>query len=78
MTHRSLNVIISPMTGREVREKYLKFFEEKGHARIQPARLVLDNDQTTLFTSSGMQPLIPYLLGESSKWGQINGLPTMF
>ncbi len=52
------------MTGREVRERYLKFFKEKGHAQIQPARLVLDADQTTLFTSSGMQPLIPYLLGQ--------------
>ncbi len=43
---------------------YLKFFESKGHTIISPAPLVLENDPTTLFTSSGMQPLVPYLLGE--------------
>jgi len=52
------------MTSKEVREKYLKFFESKGHIRIPPAPLVLENDPTTLFTSSGMQPLVPYLMGE--------------
>src|SRR3990167_6616346 len=52
------------MTAKEVREKYLKFFESKGHKRIDPAPLVLENDPTTLFTSSGMQPLVPYLMGE--------------
>ena len=53
------------MTSLEVRKKFLKFFEDKKHARIIPARLVLDGDTTTLFTSSGMQPLIPYLMGET-------------
>ncbi len=48
----------------EVRDKYLKFFEKRGHKIIPPAPLVLENDPTTLFTSSGMQPLVPYLMGE--------------
>ena len=58
------------MTSDEIREKYIKFFEEKGHARIEPAPLVLENDPTTLFTSAGMQPLIPYLKGESHPKGK--------
>ncbi len=52
------------MKANEVREKYLKFFEERGHKRIAPAPLVLKDDPTTLFTSAGMQPLVPYLLGK--------------
>ena len=52
------------MDANEIREKFLKFEVEKGHKLIQPAPLVLENDPTTLFTGSGMQPLLPYLLGE--------------
>jgi alanyl-tRNA synthetase len=52
------------MTGNEVRKKYLEFFEKRGHKIIPPAPLVLKDDPTTLFTSSGMQPLVPYLMGE--------------
>ena len=52
------------MTGNEIREKYLKFFEAHGHVRIAPSPLVLKDDPTTLFTSSGMQQLVPYLKGE--------------
>lgn len=52
------------MTGNEVREKYLKFFEKRGHKVISPAPLVLKDDPTTLFTSAGMQPLVPYLMGK--------------
>ena len=58
------------MTTDEVREKYLKFFEARGHKRITPAPLVLENDPTTLFTSSGMQPLVPYLMGETHPEGK--------
>ena len=58
------------MTTNEVREKYLKFFENRGHKIIPPAPLVLDNDPTTLFTSSGMQPLVPYLMGEPHPEGK--------
>ena len=52
------------MTSKEIREKYLKFFEGKGHAVVPSSGLVPENDPTTLFTGSGMQPMIQYLLGE--------------
>jgi len=52
------------MNASEIRQKYLKFFEARGHTIIPRARLVPDNDPSTLFTGSGMQPLVPYLLGE--------------
>lgn len=57
------------MTTSEVREKYLKFFERLGHKIIAPSPLVLENDPTTLFTSSGMQQMIPYLKGEKHPLG---------
>ncbi|HCR35497.1 MAG: Alanine-tRNA ligase [Candidatus Woesebacteria bacterium GW2011_GWC2_33_12] len=57
------------ITSSEVREKYLKFFEKRGHVIIPPAPLVLENDPTTLFTSSGMQPLVPYLMGKKHELG---------
>src|SRR5438445_13753224 len=52
------------MTAQEIRQAYLKFFVDRGHKVIPRALLVPQNDPTTLFTGSGMQPLIPYLLGE--------------
>ena len=52
------------MTVAEVRKRYLDFFKARGHAVIPSAPIVPENDPTTLFTSSGMQPLVPYLLGE--------------
>ena len=52
------------MNASEIREKYLEFEKSKGHEVIAPAPLVLENDPTTLFTGSGMQPLLPYLLGQ--------------
>ena len=52
------------MTLAEVRHKYLEFFKAKGHTIIPSAPLVPENDPTTLFTGSGMQPLVPYLLGQ--------------
>jgi alanyl-tRNA synthetase len=52
------------MTAQEIRQAYLDFFVERGHKVIPRAQLVPYNDPTTLFTGSGMQPLIPYLLGE--------------
>lgn len=58
------------MTSDEIRKKYLKFFEDKGHKRIEPAPLVLESDPTTLFTSAGMQPLTPYLKGENHPKGK--------
>jgi alanyl-tRNA synthetase len=57
------------MSGNEIRTKYLKFMEGKGHAIIPSSALVPENDPTTLFTGSGMQPLIPYLMGETHPKG---------
>ncbi len=53
------------MNAQQIRKAYLDFFNERGHATIARAKLKLENDPTTLFTGSGMQPLMPYLLGES-------------
>lgn len=52
------------MNANEIRQKFLDFQVKHGHKIINPAPLVLENDPTTLFTGSGMQPLLPYLLGE--------------
>ncbi len=57
------------MSGNEIREKYLRFMEKNGHAIIPSAALVPENDPTTLFTGSGMQPLIPFLMGEQHPMG---------
>lgn len=58
------------MTASEILNKYISFFEKQGHARIENSSLVPLNDPSTLFTSSGMQPLIPYLLGEEHPQGK--------
>ncbi|QQG47765.1 MAG: hypothetical protein HY044_01595 [Candidatus Woesebacteria bacterium] len=58
------------MTGSQLRQKYLNFFKSKNHKIIAPAPLVLKDDPSTLFTSSGMQPLIPHLLGAPHKDGK--------
>jgi len=52
------------MNAQDIRNSYLEFFKERGHAIIPRAKLIPYNDPTTLFTGSGMQPLLPYLLGE--------------
>ncbi len=56
-------------TGKQIRQKYLEFFEKRGHVIIPSAPLVPENDPTTLFTGSGMQPMIPYLLGQAHPLG---------
>ena len=53
----------------EIRNKYLKFFESKGHKIIPSAPLIPENDPSVLFTTAGMQPLVPYLLGEKHPEG---------
>ncbi|HOK20709.1 MAG TPA: alanine--tRNA ligase [Candidatus Paceibacterota bacterium] len=58
------------MTANELREKYLKFFEERGHHRLPSAPLIPENDPTVLFTTAGMHPLIPFLMGEKHPAGQ--------
>jgi alanyl-tRNA synthetase len=52
------------MQSEEIRNRFLKFFESRGHAIIPSASLVPENDPSVLFTTAGMQPLVPYLLGE--------------
>ena len=58
------------MTSKEIRQKFLDFYAKKEHAVIPAAPLVCESDPTTLFTSSGMQPLVPYLLGEQHPLGK--------
>ncbi len=57
------------MTADELRHAYLKFFRDRGHAVIGSAPLVPENDPTVLFTTAGMHPLVPYLLGEHHPQG---------
>ncbi len=57
------------ITTKEIRQKYLDYFKKRGHTIIPSSSLVPENDPTTLFTGSGMQPMIPYLLGESHAEG---------
>lgn len=57
------------MSGNEIRQKYLAFFAARGHAIVPSASLVPENDPTTLFTGSGMQPMLPYLMGEKHPKG---------
>ena len=52
------------MNAQKIRSKYLEFYKKQGHAVVERAPLILTNDPTTLFTGAGMQPMIPYLLGE--------------
>ncbi|MFA6159871.1 MAG: alanine--tRNA ligase [Parcubacteria group bacterium] len=57
------------MTASELRQKYLEFFEKNGHVIVPSGSLIPENDPTTLFTGSGMQPMIPYLMGEKHPLG---------
>lgn len=57
------------MNAQEIRKKYLEFCQKNGHTVIKRAPLILHNDPTTLFTGSGMQPLLPYLLGQDHPQG---------
>ncbi|MCJ8332542.1 MAG: alanine--tRNA ligase [Lentisphaeria bacterium] len=57
------------MKAKELRQKYLDFFTEKGHSVIGSALLVPENDPTVLFTTAGMHPLVPYLMGQKHPEG---------
>jgi alanyl-tRNA synthetase len=58
------------MNAQELRSKYIEFFKSKEHAQIQGKSLIPDNDPTVLFTTAGMHPLVPYLLGEAHPAGK--------
>ncbi|KKT45206.1 MAG: Alanine-tRNA ligase [Parcubacteria group bacterium GW2011_GWA2_44_15] len=58
------------MTAKELRQKYLDFFKSKGHAIISSGSLMPENDPTVLFTTAGMHPLVPYLMGENHPGGR--------
>jgi alanyl-tRNA synthetase len=58
------------MQSHEIRERFLKFFEKRGHAIIPSASLVPENDPSVLFNTAGMQPLVPYLLGAEHPKGK--------
>jgi alanyl-tRNA synthetase len=57
------------MTSDEIRSKYLQFFKEHGHSVISSSSLIPENDPTVLFTTAGMHPLVPYLLGSKHPQG---------
>ncbi len=57
------------LTSDELRSMYLEFFKGKGHAVIKSASLIPENDPTVLFTTAGMHPLVPYLMGEKHPAG---------
>jgi len=59
------------MTADDLRTKYVEFFKTKAHAQIQGKSLIPENDPTVLFTTAGMHPLVPYLLGEAHPAGKL-------
>lgn len=65
-----ISATITEMNAQDIRNAYLKFFESRQHEIIPRAPLMLKDDPTTLFTGSGMQPLLPYLLGKTHPKGQ--------
>ena len=58
------------MKANELRRKYIDFFAARNHAEIRSASLIPENDPSVLFTTAGMHPLVPYLLGEKHPLGQ--------
>ena len=56
-------------TAAELRALFLKFMQEKGHALIPSASVIPENDPTVLFTTAGMHPLVPYLMGAKHPMG---------
>ena len=58
------------MEADKLRDEFINFFKSKGHAQIGSASLIPENDPTVLFTTAGMHPLVPYLLGEKHPMGK--------
>jgi len=61
---------LTGMDSREIRKRFLDFFEKRGHAVVPSASLVPENDPSVLFTTAGMQPLVPYLMGQAHPKGK--------
>ena len=57
------------MNSSEIRKRFLDFFEKRGHSIVPSAPLVPQNDPSVLFNTAGMQPLVPYLMGERHPLG---------
>lgn len=73
MVHATENLNLinrKKMTAKELRQKYIDFFKSKGHAVIKSAPLIPENDPTVLFTTAGMHPLVPFLMGEKHPLGK--------
>src|SRR6266404_2321161 len=62
--------VIRAISGDELRGMYLDYFKQRGHAIIPSASLIPDNDPSVLFTTAGMHPLQPYLLGQPHPAGK--------
>ena len=58
------------MNRKQLIKKYIEFFKSKDHKEIPSASLVPENDPTVLFTTAGMHPIVPYLLGQSHPLGK--------
>ncbi|MEK6950065.1 MAG: alanine--tRNA ligase-related protein, partial [Nanoarchaeota archaeon] len=58
------------MKARDLKKKYFEFFEEKQHKLISSASLIPEHDPTVLFTTAGMHPLVPYIMGEPHTSGK--------
>ncbi|MEI7424902.1 MAG: alanine--tRNA ligase-related protein [Candidatus Staskawiczbacteria bacterium] len=58
------------INSKELRKKYIDFFKSKGHSVIQGSSLIPENDPSVLFTTAGMHPLVPYLMGEKHPQGK--------
>src|SRR3989337_2350622 len=58
------------MTSSEIRQKFLEFFEKRGHKIVPSSSLVPENDPSVLFTTAGMQPMVAYLLGQEHPQGK--------
>ncbi|MDD3084181.1 MAG: alanine--tRNA ligase, partial [Candidatus ainarchaeum sp.] len=61
---------ISMIKSKELKKKYIEFFKKKGHKEIPSASLIPENDPTVLFTTAGMHPLVPFLVGEKHPLGK--------
>jgi len=58
------------ITAKELKKKYIEFFESKGHKKIESASLIPEHDPTVLFTTAGMHPLVPFLMGQKHPLGK--------